>query len=296
MKVVVSTPTGHVGSRVVQLLIQAGVRPTLLAHHPARLDPAVRERADVVEADVSDAATVLRATRDADALFWASPPNFDPVADPVAWYTQLGANAARAVTENRIGRTVFLSSIGAEQRSGAGEIDGLARTEEYLDATGAAVLHLRCGYFFTNVDDLDAIRDGVIRAPRPLDFAQPWVDPRDIGEIAAVRLLGPAWPGRQVQAVHGPEDLTLAEVAVIISEAVGRRVRAETISDEAWRESLRAAGFGAKQVDAISGMTAVTRADFVPEDKRSFVTTTPTTLAAWAQSYLRPALHAARPS
>ena len=62
MKVVVSTPTGHVGSRVVQLLIQAGVRPTLLAHHPARLDPAVRERADVVEADVSDAATVLRAT------------------------------------------------------------------------------------------------------------------------------------------------------------------------------------------------------------------------------------------
>jgi hypothetical protein len=37
-------------------------------------------------------------------------------------------------------------------------------------------------------------------------------------------------------------------------------------------------------------MTAVTRAEFVPEDKRSFVTTTPTTLAAWAISYLRPAL------
>ena len=190
MKVVVSTPAGHVGSRVVQLLIQAGVRPTLLAHHPARLDPAVQECADVVEADVSDAATVVRATRDADALFWVSPSNFDPAADPVAWYTRLGANAARAVTENRIGRTVFLSSVGAEKRSGAGEIDGLARTEEYLDATGAAVLHLRCGYFFTNVDDLDAIRDGVIRAPMALDFAQPWVDPRDIGEIAAVRLLG----------------------------------------------------------------------------------------------------------
>lgn len=290
MKVVVSTPTGHVGSRVVQLLIQAGVRPTLLAHHPARLDPAVRERADVVEADVSDAATVLRATEDADALFWVSPPNFDPAADPVAWYTMLGGNAARAVTENRIGRTVFLSSIGAEKRSGAGEIDGLARTEEYLDATGAAVLHLRCGYFFTNVDDLDSIRDGVIRAPMALDFVQPWVDPRDIAEIAAVRLLGPAWSGRQVQAVHGPEDLTLAQVAAIISEAVGRRVRAETISDEAWRESLRAAGFGDSQVDGISGMTAVTCADFVPEDKRSFVTTTPTTLAAWAHSHLRPAL------
>src|ERR1700749_4548058 len=128
MKVVVSTPTGHAGSRVAQLLIQAGVRPTLLAHHPARLDPAVSERADVVETDLSDAATVLRATRNATALFWASPPTFDPAADPIAWYCMLGANAAHAVTENRIGRTVFLSSIGAEKRSGAGEIDGLART------------------------------------------------------------------------------------------------------------------------------------------------------------------------
>ena len=37
-------------------------------------------------------------------------------------------------------------------------------------------------------------------------------------------------------------------------------------------------------------MSAVTRDDFVPEDKRSIVTTTPTTLAAWAHSYLRPAM------
>lgn len=289
MKVVVSTPTGHVGSRVVQLLIQAGVRPTLLAHHPARLDPAVRERADVVETDLSDGAAVVRATRDADTLFWANPSTFEPAADPVAWYTRLGGNAARAVTENRIGRTVFLSSIGAEMRSGAGEIDGLARSEEQLDATGAPVLHLRCGYFFTNLD-LDSIRDGVLRAPMALDYAQPWVDPRDIGEIAAARLLGPAWTGRQVQAVHGPEDLTLAQVAQILTEAIGRRVRAETIPVETWRNSLRAAGFGEKQVDGIAGMSAVTCADFEAEDKRSLVTTTPTTLAGWAHSQLRPEL------
>ena len=68
MKVVVSTPTGHVGSRVVQLLIQAGVRPTLLARDPARLDPAVGERAEVAETDLSDAAAVVRVTAGADAL------------------------------------------------------------------------------------------------------------------------------------------------------------------------------------------------------------------------------------
>lgn len=106
MKVVVTTPTGNVGSRAVRLLLQAGVRPTLLARHPARLDQATRDLADVVEADLSDAAAVVRATRDADALLWVSPPTEDPAADPVAWYAGLGAIAARAVAENGIGRDV----------------------------------------------------------------------------------------------------------------------------------------------------------------------------------------------
>jgi hypothetical protein len=37
-------------------------------------------------------------------------------------------------------------------------------------------------------------------------------------------------------------------------------------------------------------MSAVTREDFVAEDERTIVTTTPTTLAAWVYSCLRPAL------
>ena len=273
------------------MLIQAGVRPTLLARHPAKLDRATSERADVVETDLSDARAVVLATRDADALLWVAPPTDDPSADPVAWYARLGANAARAVTENGIGRTVFLSSIGAEKRSGAGEIDGLARTEELLDATGAAVLHLRCGYFFTNLlGNLDSIREGVLKAPMAVDYAQPWADPRDISEIAAARLLSAGWSGRHVQAVHGPEDLTLTRVAEIISEVTSRRVRAETISQDTLRRSLRAAGLGDKQVEGMAGMSAVMRDDFTAEDKRSILTTTPTTLAAWAYVHLRPAL------
>jgi uncharacterized protein YbjT (DUF2867 family) len=291
VKIVVTAPAGHVGSRVARVLVQAGVRPTLVARNPSRLDPALIELATVIEADLSDADAVVDVTRDADALLWVAPPTTDPSADPVAWCAQLGANAARAVIENRIGRTVFLSSIGAEMRSGAGEIDGLARTEELLDATGATVLHLRCGMFFTNLLwEVASIRQGVLKAAMALDYAQPWVDPRDIGDVAATRLLSADWSGRHVQAVHGPENLTLSRVAEIISEATGLRVRAETISVDTVRRSLRSAGLGDKHVEAIAGMSAVTREGFVAEDKRSILTTTPTTLAAWAYTQLRPAL------
>jgi len=291
VNIVVTTPAGHVGSRVTQLLIQAGVRPTLLTRHPDRIDPAAAEHADVVAADLADAATVVRVTKGADALFWVNPDTADADADPVAWYAALGANAARAVTENQIGRTVFLSSIGAEKRHGAGEIDGLARTEEQLDATGAAVVHLRCGYFFTNLlTELEPLRAGVLRAPMPLDYAQPWVDPRDIGDVAAARLLSGGWSGGQVQAVHGPEDLTLVQVAEIISQATGRRIQAETMSQEELLSALRAEGLNETQVEAMTGMATLTRGDFTPENPRSVLTTTPTTLGAWAYANLRPAL------
>jgi hypothetical protein len=68
------------------------------------------------------------------------------------------------------------------------------------------------------------------------------------------------------------------------------RVRGETISQATLRSSLRSAGLGDKQIEGMAGMSAVTREDFVAEDKRSILTTTPTTLAAWAYVHLRPAL------
>jgi hypothetical protein len=77
---------------------------------------------------------------------------------------------------------------------------------------------------------------------------------------------------------------------------LGPQVDPRDIGDEAWRASLRSAGFGPRQVEGIAGMSAVTCDDFVPQDKRDIVTTTPTTLAAWAHAHLRPALVSTPPA
>jgi uncharacterized protein YbjT (DUF2867 family) len=285
MKIVVTTPTGNVGSRVTRLLLQAGVRPTLLLRDPAKLDEQTRELVDAVQCDQLDPDAVLRATEGADALYWVDPPVLDE--DPIAGYTRAGAAAARAIEEHGIARTVFQSSIGAEKRHGAGEIDGLARTEELLDETGASVLHLRCGMFFTNLLlDPTALDDGVLRVTWPVDLPLAWVDPRDVGDIAAARLLSTDWTGRHVQAVHGPEHLSYAQVASIVSRATGRPLRAEQIPDDEMRAALSGAGLGDAQVEAILGMSTGLREDFEPEDPRTVLTTTPTTLAAWAHAHL----------
>jgi uncharacterized protein YbjT (DUF2867 family) len=284
VKIVVTTPTGKVGSRVVRLLLQAGERPTLFLRDADRLDKGTRELVDTVEGNQRSGDDVLRATEGADALYWVSPTATE--GDPIAAHARAGAHAARAVEEHRIGRTVFQSSGGAEKRSGAGEIDGLAQVEQLLDATGASVTHLRCGFFFTNLLlDPGGLEEGVLRVLWDVDRPMPWVDPRDVGTVAAARLLSTAWSGRHVLAVHGPEDLSYAQAAAIVGEALGRSVRAERVADDDLRAGLRAAGLPDEVVEAIVGMPIGLR-DFEPENPRTILTTTPTTLAAWAGDHL----------
>jgi uncharacterized protein YbjT (DUF2867 family) len=153
------------------------------------------------------------------------------------------------------------------------------------------VLHLRCGYFFTNLlMNLDDLRKGVLTTTMRPDLPMPWVDPRDIGDVAASRLLSTSWSGREVQAVHGPEDLSFARVAGIVGEAIGREVRLVTMSDEEAKRGLLAAGLGERAAEGFVQMSRGLREGFAPEQARSAITTTPTTLGAWAYADLRPAL------
>ncbi|WP_219417761.1 NmrA family NAD(P)-binding protein [Pseudonocardia nigra] len=289
MTIAVTTPTGHVGSRVVRLLIQAGVRPRLLVRDPARLDPALRAAADVRRGDLTDASFVREATAGARSLFVVDPTPHT-VDDPVRDSARFGEIVADAVRIEGIARVVFLSSVGAEKRHGVGHIDGLARIEECLDATDADVLHLRCGYFFTNLQlDLDGLAQGELATAAHPRAAMPWVDPRDIGDVVAARLLSESWHGRAVQGVHGPEDLSFARVAEILSDVLGRPIRLATVDDDTVRAGLRAAGLPEGAVEGIVGMTAGTR-DLAPDPPRGPLTTTPTTLAGWAYAHLRPLL------
>ncbi|MET0966509.1 MAG: NAD(P)H-binding protein [Nakamurella sp.] len=290
MKIVTSTPTGHVGSRVVQLLLQAGVRPIVLVRDPDRLDPQVRELVDIRQGDQGDADFVRAATVGADALFWVDPTDFG-AEDANAESLRLGRIAAAAVQRNKIPRTIFQSSVGAEKRQGAGLIDGLAGVEELLNDTDGGVLILRCGYFFSNLlPAIDDLRAGVLRTTMPPEATMPWVDPRDIGEVVAARLLSTDWAGHQVQAVHGPADLSYTEVAAILTDACGRRINVRVRSDEQARRDLLMVGMSETTADGVLAMTSGLREDFVPEQPRGTITTTPTTLGQWAYQNLRPAL------
>ncbi|MCF7549915.1 NAD(P)H-binding protein [Pseudonocardia sp. WMMC193] len=274
MRILVTAPTGNVGTHVVRVLLAAGLRPRLLVRDPARLPVGVRSACDVRVGDLTRADDVRAAAEGIDAAFWldTTPHTAE---DPIAESAALGEVFAAA----RVPRAVFVSSSGAERGSGAGHLDGLAAIERALIGD---VCVLRCGYFVTNLlADLPGDRLHGTRDPQE---AFPWVAPRDIGEVAAARLLSDRWSGRVVQGVYGPRDLSFAQVAGILTDVLGHPVEYSPSSDDELRAML--AELPSKAVEAIVGMTAGTRGRPL-DPPRGVESTTPTTLAEWAVATLR---------
>ncbi|OUC91217.1 NAD(P)H-binding protein [Streptosporangium minutum] len=296
MEIAVTAPSGHVGRFLVGHLVRAGLRPRLLSRHPERARTSWDDLVDTREVDLRDAAAVTEAIRGVDALYLVVPPGESD--DPVAAYATVGEAVATAVAAARVPHTVLQSSVGAELRRGAGEIDGLARVEEMLDRVaaadlGLAVTHLRCGYFYSNLlYELDAIRSGAVAVLRSADEPFSWVAPADIATVGASLLLRADRSRRSVQAVHGPQDLSWDDALAVVGGVLGRPVAAHRVEDDVMRATLAGFGMSEAQVEAVVGMSTGLRERFVPEQPRTPVTTTDTTLGAWAWAELRPAFNA----
>lgn len=170
----------------------------------------------------------------------------------------------------------------------------LARAQEAssrVSPTSAAVLHLRCGFFFTDLLlQLDDLRAGEVQVALPTDRPMAWVPPADVARVAAAWLLRPDWSGRRVQAVHGPVDLSWDDALAVVSDVTGHPVRARQVADDDVRAASSGAGMSPRQVEAVLGMSTFIRDGFVPEPARDATTMTPTTLAAWSTEVLRPLL------
>jgi hypothetical protein len=93
-----------------------------------------------------------------------------------------------------------------------------------------------------------------------------------------------------VQAVHGPADLIWTEAAEALSTATGVSIKAQQVTGDEQRAALRDAGMSEVAVEGIVGMSVGRREGFTPEQPRSVLTTTPSSLAGWAITHLRPAL------
>ena len=261
MNIAVATPAGHVGGAVADCLLdlRGYNNVTLLCRRPEKLKGLVDRGATVAIGSQEDPDYLTKATRNVEALFWATPPGYGSD-DVRAFQNRLGQAAATAIRTNKIPRVVNLSSIGANLASGVGPICGLHDVQEILNKATQNVTHLRPGFFFENLLwQIDTIRKwGRISLPLSGAARYPMIATSDIGRVAATRLTDEDWTGHCMQELHGPTDLSFGDVARTLTQVLGRKiVYIKGDRDEARQDMLaggmseNAAGLMLEMYDAV---------------------------------------------
>ncbi|MCW2580179.1 MAG: putative nucleoside-diphosphate-sugar epimerase [Blastococcus sp.] len=217
--IVVTAAGGRTGEAVVGALWARGHRVRAVVGGSEPRPELAALSADVVAADLTDAAAVEPLLEGARALYliW---PNFD--AGETAGATALLAAARRA----GVGRVVYHSVLRPQARAMPHHA-AKDRVEEALDAGGPGWRVLQPCAYADNLDDslAEAAATGVFRSPWGLQQAQSLVDLRDVADAAAVLLTEDGLDGGTFEAV-GPEPLTAPRIAEHLARRLGRPVTA----------------------------------------------------------------------
>ncbi len=297
MSIVVTTPTGNIGSVVTSTLLDRGAKPVLIARDPSKLEDAARRGATVKQGSHADAGFLVEATQGAVALFVVTPPDMQ-VQDINGHYRRFAEAAARAAHENGIGHVVHLSSVGAELASGNGPVAGLHLAETILDGAGIPNLtHLRPVYFMENTlgQIPGLIQTGNLFTTFPAGMRFPMIATRDIGVRAASLLHDRVWSGHRIQELHGAEETGYEEVASILSDVLGRDINHVTVSGEQFVQALTGMGMSKVMADALAELSgALASGKIKPQEPRNAANTTPTTYRSFAATVFKPAYEAAQ--
>lgn len=226
--------TGKTGSRVAERL----------SAHGASVRTAARSGADA-RFDWDDRATWEQALRGATRLYLVPPTLRIDFAGQVGRFLDQAERAG-------VGHVTYLSAYGMEQAPAqaarAVELDLAARPS--LTSTV-----IRPAWFMEDFSEtfLRPMNDE-IAVPAGAG-AEAYVSVEDIAAVAAVTLTDPGRHAGRAYAPTGPQALTMAEAAGLISEAVGRTISYRDTDREEWIAAMVDAGVPAEYADVLRPLT-----------------------------------------
>ena len=272
MKIAVTTPTGHIGSKLANILLDRKSDVTLIARHPEKVKDLASRGAKVIAGEHSDPAVVEEAVRGADALFWLTPGEVTSH-DPLGTARRMAETGASVIRKHPDLHVVQLSSAGAFLPSGTGPIVGLHDTEEKFRAAGKNIVSLRPNEFMENVFfSLPTIigQDSIFTSI-PGSMKAPFIATQDIAEVAAEFLLKPVH-GHHVIDIVGPEEISFDEWARIAGQAIGKPIRVVTVPGNKLKTAMSQSGMSPEMAALLVEMEEAFPkivGDFKGEQKRT---------------------------
>lgn len=226
--------TGRVGGGVARELLDAGLPVRAVVRNPAKGAEWVARGCEVAIAELNDVDALTPAFAGTEGVFVLVPPNFDPAPG----FPETGSIVAAvksALAKARPAKVVCLSTIGG-QATQTNLLTQLHFAEQHLGAMAIPICFLRPAWFLENAawDIQPARENGAFPSfLQPIDRRIPMVAVGDVCRIAA-QLLRERWPGKRVVGLEGPRRVSPSDIALILSQLLGRTVRAEPVLRDTW--------------------------------------------------------------
>lgn len=226
---------GGTGRAVARHLLEYGLPVRALVHIWDERAEALRDLgAEIAVGDFGDYQSLLAALEGVESAYFCY-----PVAAGIAEAAGFFAGAGRKQGLKRI-VDLSLATTRVDSPSPQGRAQWVA--EQIFDWAGYEGVHLRIAAFFMEnilLIDGDTIRRlGIIKnsvGDKPLS----WISGMDVGAIAAHLLIDANVDRDRIVIAGGVIRLTYGEVASTVSSIVGKSVRYEELTPEAWRDSMR---------------------------------------------------------
>ncbi len=288
--ILVTTPTGGIGARVLEHLLNAEASVRVVARDASKRSKSVADRVEVIEGSHADAAVIGQALDSADRVFWL-PPGSPVAPDAHDAYVTFSRPFVEALPGSGVTHVVGISALGRGWPGPAGLVSASLAMDDLIVTTGVSYRALCCASLMDNlIRQLNAIRGGAaLYVPAPPDRAMPLVAKADVAAEAS-RFLLSDWDGVAEVPMPGPEDLSHNEMAAILTDVLGRPIAFHETPVPAFAEMLRGMGASEGMIhDYAAMMTAKATGldEMAPSAPRD---ASPTTFRSWAEAELRPAL------
>lgn len=234
--ILVTGATGTQGGAVARELLERGYAVRALTRNPEQ--PAARGLvalgADVRQGDYDDPPSLDAAMEGVHGVFAVT----DFWEHGFEAEIRHGVNLVAAAETAGVQHFVFSSVAGADSETGLAHFDSKHEIEQILRDSELDFTILRPVEFMDNWRySLDDLRAGRYRNPRPPGDRHQWIAAADIGFFAGEAFDDPEnWLGR-TEAIAG-DELTLGELAGVMSDAFGRPVEYVQVPWDSWEEAM----------------------------------------------------------
>ena len=248
-KVLITGATGDTGRAAVRESLAVGLTVRAMVRgKDARSAALEKLGAEVVVGDLQKIDTIREAMEGIEAAYLVY-----PVATGLIDAT---VNSAQAAKETCVSAIVNLSQRSADRNSKSNSCRDTFIAEQVLNWSGLAVTHLRPTYFLEWLlypFQLPLIVEkGILRLPVGKGRHAP-IGAEDQGRVIAAILQNPGEHRGQTYPLFGPVEMDHEQMALELSEALGRKIVFQNVSIDEYCASLEAMGVSAYMVQHFRG-------------------------------------------